>query len=203
MTDYTHNPERILVDILGDPIGVLTNPLVVSGADGGGGEPLVVSGYTELIQASFTRPANTTDYAAKDAVSDSESSPTVLTFTNAVRANGVSGYITKARLVTDQSTCTAQFRLHLFNVAPTAINDNAAFTLLWANRASRIGVVDLPNCTTEGTGSDAANAQNTTIRLAFDTAAASRNLYGLLEVMGAFTPASGQNFLIEVGVEGN
>ncbi len=162
-----------------------------------------VGGNTAVVSASFTRPADTTAYAAKDAVSNSTSAPTVLTFTNLARINAGSGYITKARLMTDQAANVARFRLHLYHTAPTAINDNAQHAMLWANRANRIGFIDFEAMQTEGTGSDTANALNSTIRLAFVCAAASRTLYGLLETRDAFTPANAQNFFIELMSENN
>lgn len=161
-----------------------------------------VGGRTVVVSASFTRPANTTAYAAKDVVSNSTSSPVVITFSNVSRISGGSGYITKVRLMTDQSTNVAAFRLHLFNTSPTAINDNDPFTLLWANRSSRVGYVDFDNMTTEGTGSDSATTLNKDIRLAF-SASGSRDIFGILETNSVFTPASGQNFFIELTVELN
>lgn len=162
-----------------------------------------VGGNTSAVSVSFTRPADTTAYAAKDAVSNSTSAPTVLTFTNLARVSAGSGYITKARLMTDQAANVARFRLHLYHTAPTAINDNAQHAMLWANRANRIGFIDFEAMQTEGTGSDTANALNSTIRLAFVCAAASRTLYGLLETRDAFTPANAQNFFIELMSENN
>ena len=160
-----------------------------------------VGGKGAVVSAAFARPNDVTAYASKDAVSDSTSSPTVLTFTNLARVNAGTGYIVKARIMTDQSTNVARYRLHLYNVAPTAINDNAAWTLLWANRAARIGYVDFDGCQTEGTGSDCANAVNTTVRLHFAAAAGVRTLYGLLETLDAFTPAANQNFYVELSAE--
>lgn len=185
--------------------------LNVAGASGGSGGALEASeahigevgGNTIVVSTSFTRPADTTAYAAKDAVSDSTSAPTVLTFSNIARVNAGSGYITKARLMTNQSTNTTRFRLHLYHTTPTAINDNAAWTLLWANRANRIGYIDFDSLQTEGSGSDAANALNSTVRLAFKCASASRAIYGLLETLGVFTPASGQVFFLELSSENN
>jgi hypothetical protein len=162
-----------------------------------------VGGNTAVVQAEFTRPADTTAYTAKDAVANSTSAPMVLTFANLARVTGGSGYITKARLMTNQSTNATRFRLHLYHTAPTAINDNAAWTLLWANRANRVGFIDFDSLQTEGSGSDAANALNSTVRLAFKCAVGSRALYGLLETLGAFTPASGQVFFLELSAENN
>lgn len=162
-----------------------------------------VGGYMVTVSATLTRPADTTAYTAKDAIANSTSAPTALTFSKLARLPGGSGYIVKARLITNQSTNTARFRLHLFNTSPTAINDNAAYTLLWANRAARLGTIDFVACQTEGSGSDAANSQNDTVRLPFVCAAADRNIYGLLEAIDAFTPASGQIFYIALTPDQN
>lgn len=162
-----------------------------------------VGGYMAPVAATLTRPADTTAYAAKDAVANSTSAPTVLTFSKIARLPGSSMYIVKWRLFTNQSTNTARFRLHLYHTSPTAINDNAAFTLLWANRANRTGYLDFPACQTEGTGSDAANSQVKDERLSVCCAVGDRNLYGLLETLDAFTPASGQIFYIELTADQN
>jgi hypothetical protein len=160
-----------------------------------------VSGQSSLISASLTRPADTTAYTALDALSSSTSSPTLLTFTNIARINEGSGYLVKARLVTNQPTNAARFRLHLYNTAVTAINDNAPFTLLYANRATKIGTLDFDALGTEGSGSDCAEATNASARLKFVCAAASRTIYGILETRDGFTPTSGQLFFVELMAE--
>ena len=187
---------------IGD-VDILTLPALVAGESHIG----TVGGNTAIVQVAFTRPADQTAYAAKDAVSNSTSAPVALSFT-AARVSSGSGYITKVRLITDQSTNVAQFRLHLFNVTPTPINDNSPYTLLWANRGSRVGFIDVGPLQTEGTGSDSANGMNIDVRLAFACAVGDTNLYCLVETLTAFTPSlgleqSGQNFLIEFGIEQN
>jgi hypothetical protein len=161
------------------------------------GSTLVISAVT------LTRPADTTAYAAKDAVSNSTSSPSVLTFSSVGRVNAGTGYITGARLTTDQSTNVAQYRLHLYAIAPTAINDNAAQTLLWADRTKRVGYIDIGPIVTEGSGSDAASGLNIDIRLPYKCDTSDTNLYGLLETLTAFTPASAQNFYISLSIDQN
>jgi hypothetical protein len=155
--------------------------------------------------ATITRPANTTAYAALDAISDSTSTPTCITFANMapeVGSNGGSGYIVKARMLTNQSTFTGRIRLHIYSTAPTAINDNSPFTLLWANRANRIGFITFPAAATEGTGSDSANAiaapGTGNIALAFKCANGDQSLYALAETLDGFTPTSGQIFFFEL-----
>lgn len=151
---------------------------------------------------SFARPGDTTAYAANDAVANSTSAPVILTFTPVARVAAGAGFITKAKLQTDQSACVARFRLHLFNVAnPTIANDNAAFALKWADRASYIGSIDFDACKTEGTGSDTAYSINSAVRMHFTCASGDQALYGLLETLDAFTPANAQNFRIALATD--
>ena len=163
-----------------------------------------VGGRTVRVAATFARPADTSAYAALDTVSTSTSAPVVITFSGMARINAGSGYITKARIMTDQKTNTARFRLHLFHTAPTLTNDNAAFPLLWADRANRVGKIDFGAMTTEdATNSTCAESLNEAVRLSFTCEAANTALYGILETLDAFTPASGQNFYISLTSEQN
>ena len=154
------------------------------------------------VSDSFTRPANATAYAAKDVVGDGAE----LTFAGAGAASPMLGgvcTVTQAKLLTDQTTNTARFRLHLYRSAPTDIADNAAFTgPLWADRAEYIGAIDFPACGVEGTGATAAYAVNPDVVLSWVQDDSDRNIYGVLETLDAFTPASGQNVYIELTVEG-
>lgn len=164
-----------------------------------------VGGRLAAVAASeLTRPSDTTAYAALDVISNSTSAPVVLTFTNLARITGGSGYIVKARVMTDQKVVVARFRLHLFHTAPTAINDNSPYLLLYANRANRIGQVDFSAAGTEdATNSTAASALAKDERLAFVCATGDRNVYGILETLDAFTPASGQKFYVELTADLN
>jgi hypothetical protein len=150
-----------------------------------------------LSTVSFTRPADTTAYAAQDAVSNSTTAPTVLTFGNVGRINGGSGLILAARHL-KSSTVAASYRLHLYRVAPAAINDNAQFPLLFANRTARIGFIDFSH-QTGGTGSDASTALATLANLPFVCDAASTSLFGRLVASAGYTPVSGEQHFIELG----
>jgi hypothetical protein len=167
----------------------------VSQSFGGGGS-------MALLSASYQRPNDSNPYIALDAIADSTSAPTVLTFANAARVSGGSGYITAARIVTDQKANVAQFRLHLFNATPTAINDNSPYLFLYADRAKYLGYIDLgPLATEDSTNSTGANAQDNTVRVPYVAAATS--LFGLLETKSAFTPTAQQNFFIYLTVDQN
>lgn len=148
--------------------------------------------------ANFTRPADTTAYAALDTVADSVGSPTMMQFT----AVGVSGYITKAMIRTSQSANVARYRLHLYQATMTNTGDNTAFTFLSANFANWIGSIDFPACATEGAGSDIAYAINRDIRLEY-TVASGSTIFARLETLDVFTPANAQTFLIILGLEKN
>ena len=75
--------------------------LELGGADVGSSNPLPVGGKSVQKSASFTRPADTTAYAANDAIADSTSAPTLLSFA-LYKYNGGQGYIVKTRLLTNQ-----------------------------------------------------------------------------------------------------
>lgn len=168
-----------------------------------GSNPGIVATHCAILTASFTRPANTDDYAVNNAVSNSTSAPTILTFANAARVNGGSGYLVKAELCTDQAECTAAFRLHLFTTSVTPVNDNAAYTSLWVNQSARVGYLDFLTVSQEGAGSTSAFGLWVGSPLLYVCDAASTTLYGLLETKSIFTPASGQNFAIKLGVDKN
>lgn len=165
----------------------------------GAGEAHVgaVGGQKLAVQVTKTRPADTTAYAANDVVGDA----TVWTFATLARISAGSGYVVKARLITDNNAVTARFRLHLFASSVVAIADNSPYTALWAQRADRLGYIDFAAMNTEGTGSTSASSLNATVRLPYVCGANLRTIYGILETLDAFTPTSAQNFFIELTSE--
>lgn len=167
-------------------------------------EDSAVGGKSSRVSASLSRPNDTTAYASGDAISDSTATPTYLTFSNVASVPGGSGYIVKLRGMTDLKTFTGKVRLHLFHTAPTAVNDNAVYPLLWSNRANRIGQIDLSAFSTEdSTSSTAAHSSNADIRLHYQCASGSRDLYALVESLSAVTPAANQNFFFEISTDNN
>lgn len=125
------------------------------------------------------------------------------------------GLITKVRLMTDLSTDVKQYRIHFFHTAVTAILDNDIYTLLYANRAARIGFIDLPAATTEGTGSDAATSlwtpgmQNPLfltqgpLEFSLPSTNVTRDIYYVVETKTAGTPKNPQLYYVEVTPENN
>jgi hypothetical protein len=150
---------------------------------------------------SQARPADTSAYAAGDVISNSTSAPVVLTFANAGPTYG-SAIIQTVSLRVDVSTVPAgygSFRLHLYNAAPTAINDNAAYNLPSGDRSKYQGFVELSTPLDLGdTLWSQADYVGKQVRLL------DGNLYGILETRGAFTPTSGASktislFTVEAG----
>ena len=91
------------------------------------------------VSASFTRPANTTAYAAGDVVGP-VTTPAVQTLAGAGRVNGGTGKIVAATLETNNATVTnGTFRVHIFNASFTPEADNAAFAGQHTNRAAYQG----------------------------------------------------------------
>lgn len=159
-----------------------------------------VGGKSLLKSVTITRPANTTAYAANDAIADSVSAPTLLEFISCANEAAGQGYIVKTRLMTNQKTCTARFRLSFYHTAPSAVNDNAPKPMLYVNKDKLIGRIDLDPCSTEDTSSDAAFTLSTTL-LPYVLAAGSTSIYCILTTLDAFTPASAQQFYLEITCE--
>lgn len=176
-------------------------PLSVRLSDGSAfGSVLTTGGTTRFVEVSFTRPADTTAYAANDIVSNSTSSTTPIDFSSAARIAAGSGLALTFQLIKSTNTTTgATFRLWLYTATPTSPpNDNAAFSATWGNRTSRIGYVDFLNPIA---GSDCVDYYGSPVftQQPFKLASGT-SLYGLLQVLGAYTPGNAEIFYFRVGV---
>lgn len=155
------------------------------------------------ISTEFTRPADTSAYGVSDVVSNSTTAASLLTFENAVLSMGGSAYLIKASLFTDQATCVAEMRLHLFSPTVTAVSDNEPFPLLYANKLKHLGYVDFAALAQEGVGSTAAQSFWSGYPILYICDSTTTNMYGILETKTAFTPASEQKFTIVLGIDKN
>jgi len=149
--------------------------------------------------AALTRPADTTAYAAGDAVGTASTSN--LTLSNATRNNAGGGRILAVRLFKSGTTVTnATFTVLFFNTAPTAVADNAAFNLLYAEQAYYIGEVALSTMTARGTGGGYAFS-SISAPIWFQAASGSKSLIAVITAAAAYTPASAETFQLSVTVE--
>lgn len=164
------------------------------------------SSNSELkLTASFTRPANTTAYAAGDLVANSTTagSVTPLSFTSAIRAAGDAVRIERCRIRKSSTGLTnTTFRLHLFESSPTlSVGDNAAFNssgVLGVNNA--LAYVGSFAVTMQNSGSDGAIGfgvplvgNGVTLQPGSGT-----TIYGLIEATGAYTPTSGETIAVDL-----
>lgn len=162
--------------------------------------PVVTAGIIRRPTATFTRPSDTTAYASGDLVANSTTANQVapLQFTVA-RESGGSGMIRRARIRKSGTSVTnAAFRLHLYNVSPTASNgDNGAW--LTNQSIEYVGALDI-TCDRAFTDGAIGNGTPTVgFEINFKLESGSI-LYGLLEARGAYTPASAEVFLVELEV---
>ena len=139
--------------------------------------------------SSITRPADTAQYAAGDALANSTSAPTAGggTITGVTSVAGGSAILTDLMIVSSNAPATPmQGEVWLFDTAPTAMNDNAAWSLSDAEALTLVDVIPFA-LTTIGNNSLAAIQRGTGI-----TTVGSANLRFLIRVVNAYTPASGE-----------
>lgn len=147
------------------------------------------AGYS--ASASFTRPNNTTAYAALDVVGTDPAAN--ITFSGIGPSGGGKVIIDNLSLEIDVSAIPSGmigFRLHLYNAAPTAITDNSAFDLPSGDRTKYLGFVEVPapvdlgaTLWTEG------ESMNLPVRKQI-TVASGGAIYGILQTLGAYTPTA-------------
>lgn len=127
----------------------------------------------------------------------------IMRLADVVLENGGSGAIVGVRLQVRNATVTnGTFRVRFYTSPIDQIADNAAFTLLDANKAKRVGYVDLTILVTEGAGSDASEVGALLAQpLPFTCEAARKDLFVQITAIGAFTPASGDTFRLEVSIK--
>ena len=153
------------------------------------------------LLASFTRPANTTQYAAGDLVANHATAGNVvaLSFVNAAPFPGGELIITGVQIMkSGVAVANAAFRVHLFAAAPTVTNgDNGALAITNGRAKGYIGRVDVTVAQALGDGAHGRAAA----AIQFDAAKGFKNLYALVEALDTYTPASAEIFDIVLEVQ--
>jgi hypothetical protein len=164
------------------------------------GQPYTASSdatvHGHAAQAVITRPNDTTDYTAGDAVGDTGGSA-ILTFADVSPAAGEI-IITNVELMIAASAIPsgmAAFTLELYDAAPDAVADNAAWDLSSAgDRGKYLGSIALNTPTDKGSTlfsqNDDMDKKQVTV--------AGTDLYAVLRTDGAFTPAANTVFTVTV-----
>ena len=148
---------------------------------------LTGSTVAQKASASQTRPSNATAYAANQVVGQNPAANMVFA-TNLPAGNGF--VILSAHLRIDRNAIPAgmgSFRLHLYDAAPTAIVDGAAYNLPSGDRSKYLGHVTLFSPTLLG---DTIILQATDVNLVGKLAAGSSSIWGINTTLSAFTPTA-------------
>ncbi len=150
---------------------------------------------TILNSASFTRPADTTAYAAGDLVANNTTAGSVVPLTfNFKEAGGLPIWLRSVTMRKTQASVTnANFRLWFLSASPTVTNgDNGAIAGAFLSSVLFEPVLlDATALLTGGgaIGSSVFDAEMLQLRAP---------CYMLVEAMAAYTPASGEVFTLEV-----
>lgn len=163
-------------------------------------DPLaVIRPVSKIITASYTRPADTTAYAAGDMLADSTSAATVLTFAGVARGNGLGFILDGVSLIYSGAPATKpDLELHLFDTAPTLQNDNATWNPLDADLDKALLMISFPGsgatiCAPLASSGNMVQHASPAIR-SHACAAGASAIYGVLVVRNAYTPTSGEKF---------
>lgn len=151
------------------------------------------------VTSTITRPANTNAYTAGDAWSNSTSAPTAGggTMANVVAFSGGSAMLTHLALVSSAAPATPlQGEIWLFDTAPTAINDNAAFSVSDAEMLNCIAQIPF------ALSSIGANSSATVLCGLGIKTKGSADLRFLVRVVNAYAGASAEALTIRSFYEG-
>lgn len=149
-------------------------------------------GFAGTATTTITRPADTSAYTANDAFADSTSAPTTggFTLSSMCRSSGGSGILTDATFVYSTSVAVSGI-VYLYDSAPTAQNDNAAWSVSDSDQLKLVGTIPF---TTVADGANAVqNVQN--LNLGY-TCSGSSNLRYMVKITTAYTPASGDTLTL-------
>jgi hypothetical protein len=137
-----------------------------------------------ISKVAVTRPNNSTAYAALDALGTDPAS--VIEFSNIAPTGGGTIVLLYASLMINVSSGgLSQTRLHLYNSAPTAIADNAAFNLPSGDRAKYLGFITLGAPIDLG---DTMFAEDDLLRKT--VTATSSSVFAIAETSAVFTPVA-------------
>lgn len=164
-----------------------------------------VSPYAATLTTTVTRPADTNIYAVNDCWSDSTSAPTAggFTFTAAGRVSGGAGVIASATIVSSIDPATLlQGEIWIFDSAPTAVNDNAAFALSDADALKLVGVIPFTLASTQNGSGTNSFYHIGGLGIGY-ACVGSANLRFLVKVKNAYTPASAEALTVRLGVVGS
>jgi hypothetical protein len=155
--------------------------------------------------ASFTRPADTTAYAANDLVANSTTAGSVVPIKLPMGKGGFAIHMIQLTKTDETDVANADFDVNFYatvNAPVSAAGDNAAWSIASVPVSGYLGEWDLPTMT-------AASDEAQTILRTGDTGMLSpivgynpgSYLYAFLQADGAYSPASAEVFTLTVYYE--
>jgi hypothetical protein len=150
------------------------------------------------VSDSFTRPANTTQYAAADLVANHTTAGSVVPLSFNVGSGGA--FLTRIRIEkSDSDIVAADFSISLFTSSPTPANgDNGAFSTDVSDKIARIDM----GAMTAGSDDDFViiNSGDAGLANALVLDESVGTIYALLEANDTYTPASAEVFTVYLTV---
>lgn len=156
-----------------------------------------------LARYSFNRATGTTQYAANDLVANHATAANVVPLSWGVARFGGQGIIRGVRLYkSNKSTTAASFQVNLFTADPgTPTNgDNGAFGVASAADYLDKVAVDLSSGGVAG-GTTGVGKRSAALAIPFAQPSRTNKLYGLLEVLGTYTPTDSETFTVTLEIE--
>jgi len=155
----------------------------------------------KMAQDSVTRPANATQYAVGDALSDNATTPTAAGYFTLplVRRKGGGGKIISATLhKSDDDVTTAAFDVLLFDTVPAlaGFEDNAAIAITDAEMKTCQGVLRFTAAGWARHGTGDTQTVTPESPIGFVCVSTEMNLYGITALQGTYTPASAEVFTL-------
>lgn len=205
---YCVGESELAVTFTADSTGTVTFLDQMQLRDGGAGISPSGSGgkvgaATFYVQGTLTLPTGTPTYTAGDVMADSASAPTLMAL-NVAQTKGGGVRIDDLRLSTDQTTCTAQVRVHFYSVpraslpTPTAADD-VPYPDIFNNGPYYRGYVDAPAFQTGLTGSTAARNQPVNPAKFIQCESGDTYIYVLFQTQTGFTRAASQQIRLTMG----
>lgn len=169
--------------------------------------PTYGPGGLVTVAATFTRPADTTAYAAGDLVANSTTAGSVapVELVGAARAAGEAIRVERLRLRKSAPGLTnAVFRIHLFRKSPVvSVGDNGVFNasgvLALSEIEGHVGYADVTMDLAAAVGARGVGLPATGSGITCEAAGATgheTSLWVLIEARGAYTPSSGEVFVV-------
>lgn len=158
---------------------------------------------SKTIDASYTRPADTTAYEAGDVLANSTSAATILTLAGMARDAGGGGVIQNAVMIDSVAAATKPWvELYLFDTAPAMQNDNAAWAPSDAELERCLGVLVFDGTATNAfkTTSNGGLVATGAVSLSYQCLAGSTSLFAIAVLRNAYTPAMGEKFNFRLSV---